>query len=217
MKQDRWEIIILKPTATFLSFLRDKLPDQELPDLNILHSDPTAYALQKQINDDETLNQIERQFPRMFFYEISRWFGEAIAKNIECTFLDFLCCFKFELHSQIVLMESDFSEGQQLLCIKPRSVLCKWIKSTSIVEDDPSNIIERINLSHLVEDSTVVVKNFNQLSDVIPFVKHYYQPLFTVEMLRMCENKEQWPMVNSFHQFKRYFTIEIHTKLIHLQ
>ena len=65
MKQDRWEIIILKPTATFLSFLRDKITNLDLPDLNILHADPTAYALRKQINDDETLNEIEHQFPRM--------------------------------------------------------------------------------------------------------------------------------------------------------
>ena len=217
MKQDRWEIIILKPTPSFLSFLRDNFKNLDLPDLNLLHADPTAYAMLKQINDDETLNEIERHFPKIFYNEISRWFGDSIANNIECSFLDFLCCFKFELHSQIVLMEPKISDGLQLLSIKPRSVLCKWIKSTSMVDDDLSNIMERINLSHLVEDSTVVIKNFKQLADVIPFVKHYYQPLFTAEMLRMCENKEQWPKVDSFLQFKRYFTIEMHTQLIHLQ
>ena len=216
MEQGQWEVIILKPTSVFLSFLAAQLPDVDLPELQLLQTNNTAYVIRRQASEEATLDEIERHFPRMFRYEISRWLGEDARNEIEGSFLDFLCCFKFELHSQIVLMEPSISKGHQLLCIKPRSVLLEWIKSSIADQDELTSIIERVNLSHLVENATVVVKNFSQLSQVKPFIQHYYRPIFKAEMMRMSDNADQWPVVETVQDFSRYFVIEIHTQLIHL-
>jgi hypothetical protein len=216
MQQSPWEVIILKPTSVFSSFLASQVPDFDLPDLRLLQTDCTAYVIAKQKNDEETLNEIERHFPFMFRHEICRWLGEDARNEIEGSFLDFLCCFKFELHSQIVLLEDSLSEGKQLLRIKPRSVLLKWIKSTATDESDLSCVLEQVNLSHLAENATVIVKNFQNLSEIKPFLKQCYRPIFEAEMLRMCEDSEQWPAVDSYQAFSRYFAVEIHTQLIHL-
>ena len=120
MEQSQWEIIFLKPTSVFLSFIASQLPDIELPDLRLIQTDTTAYAIRKQASEEATLDEIERHFPRMFRHEICRWLGEDARNEIEGSFLDFLCCFKFEMHSQIVLMEPSITKGHQLLCIKPR-------------------------------------------------------------------------------------------------
>jgi len=216
MQHSQWEIIILKPTKVFLSFLASQLPDVDLPDLSLLQTDTTAYAIRKQVDDEATLDEIERHFSFMFRHEICRWLGDDARNKIEGSFLDFLCCFKFELHSQIVLMESSIKEGQQLLCVKPRSVLLKWMKSTVENQSDLITILDRVKVADIAENATVVVKNFKQLSEVKPFIQHYYRPIFKAEMLRMCDRAEQWPDVDTFQTFNRYFSVEIHTQLIHL-
>lgn len=216
MQQSKWEIIILKPTPVFLSFLASQLPEIELPELRLLQTDNTAYVIEKQQNDEDTLNEIERHFTTMFRHEISRWLGENARNEIEGSFLDFLCCFKFELHSHIVLMEQDIEEGKQLLRVRPRSVLLKWMKAAVEEHTDLISVLERVNLSHLAENATVVVKNFHKLSQIKPFLQHYYEPIFEAEMMRMCNNVEEWPLVDSYQAFSRYFAIDIHTQLIHL-
>jgi len=217
MQHSQWEIVILKPTQVFRSFLASQLPDIDIPNLSLLQTDTTAYVIRKHDDDEATLDELERHFTTMFRHEISRWLGEDARNKIEGSFLDFLCCFKFELHSQIVLMEPSIHEGQQLLCVKPRSVLLKWMKSSLDDQNDLSNVMERVNLTHLAENATVVVKNFKQLLDIKPFIKHYYRPIFKTEMLRMCSRAEQWPNVESFQSFSRYFSVEIHTQLIHFR
>ena len=216
MEHEEWEVIILKPTPMFLSFLAAQCPDLKLPFLHLLQMDTTAYAIHKQANEEAMLDEIERFFPKMFRYEITRRFGAAVCDDIEASFLDFLCCFKFELHSQIVLMEKSMTRGHQLLCIKPRSVLVKWVKSSIDEQEELTNIIERVNLAHMVENATVVVKNFSQLSEVKPFIKQYYRPLFKAEMLRMCDKADQWPTIDNAQKFSHYFAVEVHTQLIHL-
>lgn len=216
MQPSQWEIIVLKPTPVFLSFLASQLPDIDLPELRLLQTDNTAYVITKQNSDEETLNEIERHFATMFRHEICRWLGEDARNEIEGSFLDFLCCFKFELHSHIVLMEPSIAAGRQLLRIKPRSVLLKWMKSAVEEQSDLTSVLERVNLSHLAENATVVVKNFNTLNEIKPFLQHYYEPIFEAEMLRMCNRTEEWPAVDSYQTFSRYFAIDIHTQLIHL-
>ncbi|WP_133128248.1 hypothetical protein [Legionella nagasakiensis] len=216
MQPSQWEVVILKPTSVFQSFLASQLSDIELPALKVLQTDTTAYTIRKHDNEEATLDEIERHFSSMFQHEISRWLGKDARNEIEGSFLDFLCCFKFELHSQIVLMEPSIQEGQQLICIKPRSVLLKWMKSAVEEQSDLATVLEQVNLSRLAENATVVVKNFKELSEIKPFIKHYYRPIYKAEMLRMCDRAEQWPEVDSFQAFSRYFAVEIHTQLIHL-
>jgi hypothetical protein len=216
MKPRQWEIIILKPTRGFLSFLAPQLPGVELPPLPLLQMDNTAYVMAKQDSDEETLNELERHFTTMFRHEIRRWLGEYAQNKIEGTFLDFLCCFKFEMHSKIVLMEPKLASGQHLLRVKPRSVLLKWLKSAIGERPDAGNFLERINLSHLADNATVLVKSFSSFSDIKSFVKNYYHSIFETEMLRMCDRADDWPIIDSYQTFSRYFAIDIHTQLVHL-
>jgi hypothetical protein len=216
MQPSRWEIIILKPTPVFLSFLASQLSEIELPELRLLQTDNTAYVIEKQKNDEDTLNEIERHFTKMFRHEISRWLGENARNEIESSFLDFLCCFKFELHSQIVLMESSIKEGKQLLRVRPRSVLLRWMKAAVENQSNLVSVLEKVDVSHLAENATVVVKNFSKLGQIKPFLQHYYHPIFESEMMRMCNDAEEWPIVDSYQSFSNYFAIDIHTQLIHL-
>lgn len=217
MHQNESDVIILKPTASLLSFLAAQQPDIDLPDMKALRTNHTAYTIAKCDSDEATLDEVERHFPAMFRYEICRLLGENACNHFEGSFLDFLMCFKFELHSQIVLMESSIANAHQLLCVKPRSVLLKWIKTT-LADDQtgPSEIFDKMNLSHITENATVLVKNFNQLSEIKPFIQYYYRPIFKAEMLRMCSDADQWPVIDTFQMFRRYFAVEIHTHLIHL-
>ena len=115
-------------------------------------------------------------------------------------------------------MEPSITKGHQLLCIKPRSVLLKWVKSSieGQEHDDVSSIVERVNLSHLVDDATVIVKNFNKPSEIKPFIQQFYRPIFKAEMSRMCEKSDQWPVVDTFQKFNHHFSVEMHSQLIHL-
>ncbi|MFJ1267035.1 hypothetical protein ACD661_00530 [Legionella lytica] len=216
MRQKSYEIIVLKPTAVFLSFLASQLPEVKLPDLRLLHIDNTAYTIPKQASEDALLNEIEKRFPEMFRHEISRWLGDSVRSEIETNFLDFLCCFRFELHNHIILMEHALEEGKQLLLFKPRLALLNWLKSTAEGNSELVEVIERVHLSNLEENATVMVKNFANLTEIKPFIKSHYQPIFSTAMTRISNQSEQWPSIDSFHQFNEYFAVEIHTQLIHL-
>lgn len=216
MQHSYKEVVILKPTSVFLSFLAAQGPVTELPSLEILQADTTAYTIARQEGEEETLDEIERHFPMMFRHEINRWLGGRARNPIEGSFLDFLCCFKFEMHTQIVLMEPSVEHGRQLLCIKPRSVLLKWMKSNMEEQEGPSDLMERVTLSRLSENATVVVKNFENKSDIQLLIEHHFRPMFNAEMQRMCDRTEQWPNVNTMDDFNEYFSVEIHTQLVHL-
>lgn len=216
MEPSQWEIIVLKPTRGFLSFLASQLPDIELPALPLLRMDNTAYVMAKQKSDEDTLNELERHFATIFRHEISRWLGEHAYNKIAGSFLDFLCCFKFEMHSRIVLLEPKLETGQHLLRVKPRSVLLKWLKSAIGELSEAESDIECLNLSRLAENATVVVKSFSSFLEIKSFVKNYYQNIFETEMLRMCNRADDWPVIDSYQTFSRYFAIDIHTQLIHL-
>ncbi|MCL5272027.1 MAG: hypothetical protein M1486_01685 [Gammaproteobacteria bacterium] len=216
MHQRQSEIVVLKPTTVFLSFLASQLPENDLPSLKTLQTDNTAYVIPRHNSDEETLNEIEKHFSTMFRHEICRWLGANARNEIEASFLDFLCCFKFELHSHIILMEPTMEDGHQLLNIKPRTMLLHWMKSAVDDEEELANVMERVNLSQLVENSTVMVKNFPALKNVKPFLKQYYKPIFETAMSRMSNQSDEWPEVDTFQSFGKYFTVEIHTQLIHL-
>ena len=216
MHVNSYEIVVLKPTEVFLSFLKSQLPEAKLPDLRLLQIDNTAYVLPKQDSDEAMLDEIEKHFTTMFRHEIGRWLGDKARNEIETNFLDFLCCFKFELHNHIILMEPSIEQGNQMLLLKPRMPLLNWIKSVVEGQDDMADVIERVNLSHLEENATVMVKNFANLMEIKPFIKQYYASLFTAAMSRMSGQSNQWPLVDSFQSFSKYFAVEIHTQLIYL-
>jgi hypothetical protein len=212
------EVILLKPTPAFLSFLAGQLPEVSLPDLHLVQTDTTAYTLPLHETEDALLDTLEKNFPLMFQHEIKRWLGDEALLNLNASFLDFLCCFKFELHPHIVVLESSFESGQQLLRVKPRALFLKKMQDNAFEadEEDVATLVRQVSVSHLTENATVIIKNFNALKDVHPFVKQYFRPIFKMEMMRVCDSREQWPSVESFEDFSRYFLIDIHTNLIHL-
>lgn len=216
MHQEPSEIVILKPTMVFMSFLASQLPESELPTMELLQTDSTAYVIPKKDSDDATLDELQKHFSTMFRHEICRWLGKDARNPIETSFFDFLCCFKFEMHDHIILMESSIKAGQQALIIKPRSVLLNWVKTSLDEIEDMVHVKEQVQLSHLVENATVMVKNFTKLSEIKPFFEHYYKSIFETSMSRMSGEKEHWPIVQSFQAFRRYFSVHIHTQLIHL-
>jgi hypothetical protein len=216
MRQKHYEIVLLKPTAVFLAFLASQLPETKLPDLRLLQIDNTAYVIPKRDSDEETLDEIEKHFSTMFRHEICRWLGDKARSAMETNFLDFLCCFKFEMHNHIILMEPSITEGRQLILLKPRIALLNWLKSVTENQEDLVEVVERVELAHLEENATVMVKNFSNLTEIKPFIKHYYQPLFSTAMSRISNQSRQWPVIESFQSFSKYFAIEIHTQLIHL-
>lgn len=216
MQQNEWDVIVLKPTPVFLSFLSAQVQGVDLPDLRLLQTDTTAYVMRKQRDDESTLNEIERHFSSMFRHEIRRWLGDDAFNPMEASFLDFLCCFKFEMHSQIILMEPSMDAGSQLLCIKPRSILLKWMQSTVEEQEDLATVAELVNLRQLCENATVVIKNFRQLSDIRAFLETHYRTIMQVEMSRMCDEASLWPTIDSYQSFSRHFAVDVHTQLIHL-
>lgn len=210
------EIVLLKPTAAFLSFIALHLPEIKLPDLKLLQIDNTAYVLPKQSSNEATLDLIEKDFATMFRHEIYRWFGDKVPNEIESNFLDFLCCFKFEFHNHIILMEPAMEKSHQLLLLKPRLVLCNWVKAVVEGQDDLMDVIDKVELVSLEENTTALVKNFSNLTAIKPFIKEYYPFLFSIIMKRTLTQSVQWPLVDSWQAFSRYFAVEIHTQLIHL-
>jgi len=210
------EIVVLKPTTVFLSFLASQLPEADLPSLKQLQTDNTAYVITKHDNDEATLVEIEKHFTAMFQHEICRWLGADAHNDIESSFLDFLCCFKFELHSHTIILEPTINEGHQLLKIKPRSVLLHWIKAQVEGQEELENVMERVSLAQISENATVIIKNFSTLKEIKSFMQHYYKPIFETAMSRMSSNSTEWPEINSLKTFSKYYSVEIHTQLVHL-
>lgn len=218
MQQLEREVIFLKPTPVFLSFLREALPTQSLPTLKALQKNTSAYTLPRHATDDELLDTIESHFLTMFTHEVNRRFGENAIEHIKASFLDFLCCFKFEIHSHIVVLASSIEAGQQVLRLKPRPALLESMRAAWYAEDDGDQVtlVKQVSLPHLKENATVLVKNFTSETEVEPFVKQYYKPIYKMEMMRVCESREHWPLMQSVEDFNRYFSVEMHTSLIHL-
>lgn len=216
MQLSEYEIVILKPTSVFYSFLSSQIPAEQMPDVEILQYNTTAYLINRGEDEEEVLNEIERHYPTMFSHEIKRWLGGQAYNPIENSFLDFLCCFKFELHAQIALMEQSFKEGNCLLRVKPRSMLLKWMKESVAASEELTEIIAKVDLKQVAENGTVVIKNFNKMDEIKPFLYQNYPTIFEVEMSRMGGDEFNWPKVDSYQSFKQYFKVDIHTQLVHL-
>lgn len=209
------EILVLKPTTVFLAFLASQLPEKEWPSLKLLQTDNTAYVIPKHEEEEKTLQEIEKRFSLMFRHEMSRWLGEGARNKMESSFLDFLCCFKFEMHAHVIWMDS-CNAGPQLLNLKPRSMLLKWIQSEVAAEKDLVDLMEKVSLVQVAENSTLIVKKFSDLNQIKLFLNQYYKLVYETLMTRMCGYDNRWPMVNSFKKFCHYFEVEIHTQLIDL-
>ena len=209
-------IIILKPTSFFTSFVADQLPDFDCPYEADLESDYTAYTIPACDDDEVLLEHLERLSPFMFRHETERLLGKNLAAKIEADFLDFLCCFKFEVHAHSVLMESKIDDCHQLVCVKPRVVDLKWLPPTNDEQIEVRDILQALNSSQTSQTASVLVKKFERLADLKPLVQRYCRPLLRQDLIKKAAQLIQWPSGSSMQMFNRYFAIEVHTQLVHL-
>lgn len=216
MKQGRVEIVIVRPTAVFRAFLRAQLSPGACPSWESLQTDCTAYVIRYSPQVATTVHEIEVHYAKIFRHEMSRWLGPEVSHSITDQFLDFLCCFKLEFHTHLIVLEPVLQHGQQLLCLKPRDSLLSWLRELVVEQEELSCIMTKVRLSHLVENATLIVKNFESLLEITPFIRDNYSVIFEAAMRRMCDQPQQWPLMNSYALFIQYFSIELHTQLIHL-
>ncbi|OGV27545.1 MAG: hypothetical protein A3F18_08065 [Legionellales bacterium RIFCSPHIGHO2_12_FULL_37_14] len=218
MQPSNWQILVLKPTPAFLTFLSTQFNDAKIPEYRMLQTDNTAYVFPHQNSEEEFLDEIEAKYVNMFRHEIKRWLGEGqIAKDINASFLDFLCCFKFEVHTHLVLMEESLLDGNQMICIKPRTAMMKLIQDKLSSLNYGDDLVTQQEITQWQENGTVIVKNLPSVYDLRPFLRLQYYNLYETEMLRMCSDvTEIWPEVESYQMFCRYFVVEYHSQLLHL-
>lgn len=217
MQPNQWEIMILKPSPVFLSFIHSQLPEITLPEFRLLQTDNTGYIFHKQDSEEAILDEIERQYLKIFQYEIRRWLGGQVRQDIRVSFLDFLCCFKFDIYPHILLMESSVIDAKQMVSIRPRNVLRKFLhEQLKNYPDFSGEVLTHINTSEWLENATVVVKNLGQISDLKPFLKLFYQEIYEAEQLRIDPGEVMWPNIDSYQMFCRYFVAELHTQLVYL-
>lgn len=209
-------IIILKPTSFFTSFVAEQLPDFDCPHEEDLESDYTAYTIPACDNDEVLLEHLERLSPFMFRHEVSRLIGKKLASKIQSDFLDFMCCFKFEVHTQSVLTESSIEDCQQLVCVKPRVVDVDWLPEANDSQIEVRGLFQSLNTTETAQTASVLVKKFDRLADLKPLIFRYCKPLLRQEFMKKASQLIQWPSASSLQTFNRYFAIEVHTQLVHL-
>lgn len=216
MSQMKSCIIVLKPTSFFTSFVTEQLPDFDCPNDEDLEADYTAYTLPACENDDALLEQLERLFPFMFRHEVSRRLGKHIASGMKADFLDFLCCFKFEVHSETVLMASSLQDCQQLVCVKPRFVDLKWLPEADSDHIEVRGLLDALHTSQPSQTASLLVRKFDRFADLKPLVQRYCRPLLQQDLMKKAAQLIQWPTASSMQMFHRYFAVEVHTQLVHL-
>lgn len=216
MSQLKSCIIVLKPTSFFTSFVVEQLPDFDCPNEEDLESDYTAYSLPACDTDEALLEHLERLFPFMFRHEATRLLGKDLASKIKADFLDFLCCFKFEVHSHVMLMEPSIDDCHQLVCVKHRVVNLEWLPDANEDQIEAKDILETLNLSQSPQTASVLLCSFDRLADLKPFVQKYCRPLLKQDFMKKAAQLIQWPSTPSVQMFHKYFAIEVHTQLVHL-
>lgn len=208
-------IIILKPTSFFTSFVAEQLQDFDCPIEEDLESDCTAYTIPACDDDEVLLEHLERLYPFMFTHEVTRVWGKELASKIQADFLDFMCCFRFEMHQSMV-MESSIQDCHQLVCVKPKVVDLEWLPATNEDEIEVRDVLQALNAPSTTQTASVLVKKFDKLADLKPLVHKYCRPLLKQDFMKKAVQLIQWPSASAMQTFNRYFAIEVHTQLVHL-
>lgn len=208
-------IIILKPTSFFLSFVTEQLSDFEQTEEAEMSADNTAYTMPSYDNDDALLEHLERLYPYMFQHEVVRLFGQSIASKINADFLDFMCCFKFEVYAEPLLMATSVEDCHQLVCVKPRVVSFDWMPTSGNDHIKVKGLVQTLDLFRATPAATALVKTLDKL-DLKPLLHRYCKPLLKADLMKKAMQMIQWPTTQSWQMFNRYFAVEVHTQLVHL-
>ncbi len=205
-------IIIFKPTSFFLHLLNLYAQTSEPISLNLLQVDCAGYVFPNYEEDEQMIADIKQHASQIFTNEMRRWLGHHAITPTLPSFLDFCCCFEFKRHAHLVLMEPTIAKGKALIHLKPTWAIYTWIKSLLPQEHLPASC----NLTQLSENSTLVIKNFIDLAHLQAFLRKYYKVLAQAEFARMTQDKHLWPSIHTLSDFWHFFSIDIHTYLVHL-
>ncbi len=210
-----FEIVIVRPTVVFEAFLISQLGKNNSPCFKLLETDCTAYLIKKYSDENETIDEIQHHYIQMFRHEICRWLGKEARNSIEKSFFDFFCCFKLEFHSHLILLEPSTAEAKQIVQLRPRISLLNWWRKMKKKENpELAYLMDKVSLSNLTENATLLLKNFSNLKELKLFLQTYYKPLFATAMSRIGVKTNQLPNLSSIYDFRHYFSVQIHTQLI---
>lgn len=215
MKYKEANILILKPTVKFISFIQLNLPNLDWTSLEDLKFETTAYVVRDIQNDDDLLIELERMYLLIFNTEISKILGKKLAKKINCSFFDFLNCFKFEIHKKAALTNLITNDRQQVASIKPKSVSI----NVPIIAGKTNlmDICEALEQVNLASKQQIIVKGFNQVEELFDFIKRYYKFIFNFKF-NICSSD----IANKFNIFsdlkllRRYLKVEMHSDSLHV-
>lgn len=95
------------------------------------------------------------------------------------------------------------------IVIKPKQPFLDWILS---VDDDPEF---KPTLEEIRNDCRVLlIPEFDTLEEVDAFVKDHYLDIFEMELEGWYLNEDCWPQNRSYHLFKQWIDVEVHTEII---
>ena len=114
MQRNECEIIVLKPTQLFRLFLKVLRPDINWSNLSLFQQDATAYSIKKSYSDDALIEQMEYHYLAMMRHEVIKWLGDDVGAVIKISFFDFLRFFKFEIHTDVMVMDSSFEAHRHI-------------------------------------------------------------------------------------------------------
>ncbi len=206
MIKNQQELMFVEPTNLFFKLL--KLNNVTFKDIKKAHLkvDKTACFIRKHSHTEQTIDEIERHYKDIFLYEIRRWLGKNFKLNFEPSLYDFANCFKLSFHQNVYLVKKDVQAGNIIgVNIKPRPDLLKWFKTNTNLD---SNYHAKITLSSLQQNSTIVLNWQDDLEQTHDFVMSYFTKFAEFENNRL--SLSCFPIIKSFDDFKRFFTISIH-------
>ena len=102
MKSINRNIVIIKPKAPFLDWLRG-LPDPD-PEITpeFLRSDCLSFLIPETISQDEVAGLIEQHFEKIFEIELYSWYTQKQHWPKGRTFSKFKDWFDMEFHSEVI-------------------------------------------------------------------------------------------------------------------
>lgn len=209
-----WEVVVLKPTVVFHALLTSQLKEA-VPLLKHLQADATAYLLPFRETENETLNDIETYFTMMFQHELARWFDESKDFSIITHYFDFLCCFQLELHRHLVLLETDISQVNALIHIKPKQTLLQYVRDHSY-QAELMMCMNQCSVKNLVQNSTFILNNMTETKNVEQLMQTIYLDAFQSEKNRLFPEGIHYPFIQSYESFLTYFDVELHENYIAL-
>lgn len=205
MFKKQQELFFVEPTIFFYKFLiRQGIAVQKLKK-SLMHIDNTAYFIKRQLSNEATISEIEKNYLSIFLYETRRWLGKPFCFNEKPSLCDFANCFSLEFHQNVCLFVNERRHNLFCFKIKPRQSLLKWFNLNTTKENDFKS---KFSLVDIQQNSTVVLTKLKKLEDVLGFVTDNFEKFASLENKRLLLSC--LPLIKTFDDYKRFFSISIH-------